>query len=73
MLKLLVAVDGSEHSIHAIDYLLGKLAPIARGSEIHLLNVQPPVPGGSVAASVLGKDRIKQHHEEEGRAALAPA
>lgn len=73
MLKLLVAVDGSDHSVRTIDYLLGKLKPIVQGAEIHLLNVQPPVPGGSYAASVLGKDRLKQHHEQEGRAALAPA
>ena len=73
MLKVLVAVDGSNHASRAIDYMLGKLRPVLDRAEIHLLNVQPPVPGGARAAAMLGKQRMKEYHEAEGRAALAPA
>lgn len=73
MLKLLVPVDGSEFSSRALDHLLVKMAWLLKESEIHLLNVQPPVPGGGLAASLLGHERMKQHHQEEGMAALQPA
>lgn len=72
-MKLLLAVDGSECSNRAVDYLLAKMVWLRTGGEIHLLNVQPPVPGGSQAAAVLGQERLKQHHQEEGLAALQPA
>lgn len=73
MLKLLLAVDGSEYTIRAVDYLLQKMRPLVDRAEIHLLNVQPPIPGGGHVAAVLGHERVKQHHHDEGMAALQPA
>lgn len=73
MLKLLVPVDGSEHSSRTIDYLLKNINGYKDGAEIHLLNVQPPMPYGSRVSSVIGHDQINQYHHDEGMAALKAA
>ena len=73
MLKLLVPVDGSESSSRAVDHLIKKLAWFKIKAEIHLLNVQHPIPYGSRVSSVVGHDKIAQFHQEEGMAALKNA
>jgi len=73
MLKLLVPVDGSESSSRAVDHLIKKLAWFKIKAEIHLLNVQHPIPYGSRVSSVVGHDKIAQFHQEEGMAALKKA
>src|SRR5215204_1772197 len=73
MLKLLIAVDGSEYTMRALDYLLQKMPAVLQTAEVHLLNVQPAIPGGSHVSAVLGHERVKQHHHDEGMAALQPA
>ena len=70
MLKLLVQVDGSEHSGNTIDYLLKNINWYKDGVEIHLLNVQRPMPYGQRVSSVIGHDKINQYHHDEGMAAL---
>jgi len=73
MLKFLVPVDGSESSNRAVDHLVKRLGWFKDGVEIHLLNVQHPVPYGDRVSSVVGHDRIAQFHQEEGMAALKTA
>ena len=73
MLKLLVPVDGSGSSGRAVDHLIKKLGWFKDGAEIHLLNVQPPVPYGNRVSSVIGHDQLAQYHQEEGKAALKNA
>lgn len=73
MLNLLVPVDGSESSSRAIDYLIRKLGCLKDGAEIHLLNVQHPIPYGNRVSSVIGHDKLAQFHQEEGTAALKNA
>jgi len=73
MLKFLIAVDGSESSNRAVDYLIKKLDLFKDGVEIHLLNVQHLIPYGDRVSSVVGHDRIAQFHQEEGTAALQTA
>lgn len=73
MLKFLVPVDGSEYSSRTIDYLLKNINGYKDGAEIHLLNVQPPMPYGSRVSSVIGHDQINQYHHDEGMAALKAA
>lgn len=70
MLKLLLPVDGSEQDLAAVRYA-ARLATDRPGSTIRLFNVQPPLTGS--AASFLGAKPVRQYHEDEGRAALAPA
>ena len=69
-MKLLVPVDGSKCSNRAVDHLLKKLDWYKGGVEIHLLNVQHPIPYGRRVSSVVGHDRIAKYHEEEGLVAL---
>jgi len=73
MLKVLVPVDGSESSGRAVDFLIKELGWFKGGAEIHLLNVQPPLPYGKRVSSVLGHDQLAQYHQEEGMAALKNA
>jgi nucleotide-binding universal stress UspA family protein len=73
MPKFLVAVDGSAPSNRAVDQLIAHLGMLKETAEIHLLNVQHPIPYGSRVSSVVGHDRIAQFHREEGMAALKTA
>jgi len=73
MLKFLVPVDGSEPSVRAVDHLMKQLGGFKEAAEIHLLNVQHPIPYGNRVSSVVGHDKLAQYHKEEGMAALKPA
>jgi len=71
MLRILVAVDGSESSDRAVSHLLKKLAWYKEPVEVHLLNVQPPLPE-RVARAVPG-GQLHDYHRENGEAVLASA
>lgn len=73
MLKLLMPVDGSESAVNSVSLMIPKLAWFKDGVEIHLLNVQNPMPYGNRVSSVLGQDKVKQYHHDEGLAALQPS
>ena len=69
MFRILVPVDGSDNSDHAVEYLITKAARFAEPLEIHLLNVQHSFPG-----TIRGVQReAQQVHHDEGVAALASA
>ena len=72
-MKLLVPVDGSKSSNRAVDHLLKKLGWFKGGVEVHLLNVQHPIPYGRRVSSAVGHDRVAKYHQEEGLAALKAA
>ena len=69
MLRLLVPVDGSENSNRVVRYVLKLAAELKEPLEIHLLNVQHPLPGTIKGVS----EQAKQFHSEEGLVALAGA
>ena len=73
MLRFLVAVDGSAPSNRAVDHLIKQLGALKEESEVHLLNVQHPIPYGNRVSSVVGHDTIAQFHREEGMVALKTA
>ena len=73
MLKMLLPVDGSESSMRAVEFALKKRDWYKDPVEIHLLNVQPPLPFGSRVSSILGHDKVEQYHRDEAMAALKPA
>lgn len=73
MVKMLMPVDGSESAVSAVAHMINKLEWFKDGVEIHLLNVQNPMPYGNRVSSVLGHDKVKQYHHDEGLAALQPA
>lgn len=70
MRKLLLPVDGSDHSLSAVRHVI-KLHRNNEPLEIHLLNVQPPVRGDVTA--FVPQDVVDDFHIEEGEKALAPA
>ena len=70
MIKILVAVDGSENSNRAVDYVL-RLAQISCVLlEAHVLNVQPPVSFGDIKKFV-GQEALNTYYHDEGATALA--
>lgn len=70
MEKILFPVDGSDHAVRAAEFLIASRAKQAKagGLELHLLNVQTPLP--SLASQAAGAERVRQHHHDEGIAAL---
>lgn len=71
MSKVLVPIDGSESSLHAVDIVIKAVAE-GRKLEVHLLNVQPQIVSGH-ARMYLKKDLIDEYYKEEGEKALKPA
>jgi len=71
MTKILVGVDGSEHSKRAIEHLL-KFLPSQGPQEIHLLNVQIPIESGH-ARMFVSKEQLDEYYRDEGLAALKGA
>jgi nucleotide-binding universal stress UspA family protein len=70
MTKILVAVDGSENAIRAVDFVL-RLAQNSRETlEVHVLNVQPPVTFGDIKKYV-GQEALNAYYHDEGAKALA--
>jgi nucleotide-binding universal stress UspA family protein len=66
-------VDGSAPSSRAVDHLIKQVGVLKERAEIHLLNVQHPIPYGGRVSSVVGHDKIAQFHREEGMAELKAA
>lgn len=69
MLRVLVLIDGSENSIRVVNFVLKQVSVMKEPLDIHLLNVQHPLPGTIIGVS----EQAKQFHNEEGVAALAGA
>jgi YjbE family integral membrane protein len=71
--RVLLAVDGSEGSAHAVRYLIGMRRALRepQALDVHLLNVQRSV-SGDVSRFVAG-ETLKEYHREGSEKALAPA
>ena len=69
MLKVLVPIDGSENCLRAVRYMIAQTALYKEPVEVHLLNVQHPLPG--VVRGVHGE--AEKLHHDEGIKALAGA
>ena len=67
MRKVLVPVDGSDHSLHVAQFLVRQAGEFKTPLEIHLLNVQHPLPGTIKGVA----EQARQFHNEEGLKALA--
>ena len=73
MLKILVPIDGSEQDSRVIARLLGMMALYQEEVELHLLNVQYPMPYGGRISTIIGHDQIEKYHQEQGADALKKA
>ena len=70
-MRILIPVDGSDRSLAAVRHVAGALAPATSALEIHLLNVQPPVP--AAAATFIDSAVLRDYHRDEGTKALSGA
>lgn len=67
----LVPVDGTEISLKPVDWLVVHHDDWKETPAIHLLSVQPALPGD--VSGFVGADQVKDFHREEGLKALAKA
>jgi nucleotide-binding universal stress UspA family protein len=73
MKRVLVPVDGSDCSLRAVAYVVGDrtLCAAADGYEVHLLNVQAPLPRD--VTQFVGHTQVADFHRAESERALQPA
>jgi YjbE family integral membrane protein len=72
-LKMLISIDGSPASLRAAEFAVRKKDWYKGPVELHLINVQPPMPFGSSVSSAVGHDAVTKYHQDEAAAALEPA
>lgn len=70
MIKILVPIDGSDHSDRIISQLLKTVALYKETVELHVLNVQPPVPYSNKVSHAIGHEQVEKYLQEEGEHAL---
>jgi nucleotide-binding universal stress UspA family protein len=70
MLKVLLAFDGSDSALRAVDYLINRVATGSGAMQVHLVNVQPSLHGN--VSRFVNSEQLRQYHHEEGMAALKP-
>ena len=71
MFKVLILVDGSENSDRAVSHVIGLVPLLKDDLEIHLLNVQPTVPGN--VRRHISQEELNKYHHDEAIVALASA
>jgi len=72
-MRILVAVDGSRHSLDAVQCLVDHADWYREPPEVLLVTVHLPVPKLPRMRVVVGKSQIERYYREEGEAALAAA
>ena len=72
-MKILLAVDGSKHSLAAVDCLIEHADWYREKPVVELVTVHLPVPKLPRMGLVVGRNQIQRYYEEEGDAALAAA
>lgn len=72
MFRILVAVDGSENSLRAVEHVLQMARGGCQPLEVHVLNVQPEIPFADVKRFI-GEKAINDYYHDEGAKALRPA
>ena len=71
MTNALIPVDGSEVSLHAVQFMIEQIKH-KRLSGLVVLTVQAPILSGNIK-QFLNQETIDAYHQEEGEKALAPA
>jgi len=72
MLKILLAVDGSQGAVRATRELIKHVGLYKETPEVELLTVRPPLPVGGLSGIVVNRQMIDRYYREEGEKALAP-
>jgi nucleotide-binding universal stress UspA family protein len=65
-MKILLAVDGSECSLAAVDYLIKSAALYREAPTVELLTVHAPLPHPAGSGLVLGHKQFEDYYREEG-------
>jgi nucleotide-binding universal stress UspA family protein len=74
MLKILLAVDGSESALRATRKLVETAGWFREPLQVELVTVHLPIPQvGGFSGVVLTHEMIQRHYQEEGAKALAPS
>jgi nucleotide-binding universal stress UspA family protein len=69
-MKLVLAVDGSEFTQKALDFLVAHESLVGPGGDLLVLNVQPALP--NTVSHVVGPAAIKDFHHDEANKVLDP-
>jgi nucleotide-binding universal stress UspA family protein len=72
-MKILVAVDGSAHALHAVRSVVDHAGWYRRKPEVLLVTVHLPVPRLPRMGLAVGRQQIRKYYDEEGAARLAAA
>jgi nucleotide-binding universal stress UspA family protein len=67
----LIAIDGSDPSLKAVDHVIHETANHSKPAQIYLVNVQPPLPND--VTRFIDNKTVEDFHREAGDAALAAA
>jgi nucleotide-binding universal stress UspA family protein len=70
MSKIVLAVDGSEHALHAAAQLVAMAGQWKEQPEILPINVHAPLPRANMMAKVVGKSELQRFYHESGEAAM---
>lgn len=73
MLKILLAVDGSESAVRATRKLIEMLPFYKEVPQVDLVNVREPVPVVGRSGTVTTHDMVQLYYKEESDRALAPS
>jgi nucleotide-binding universal stress UspA family protein len=72
-MRILVAVDGSKHSLDAVQCVVDHADWYRRKPEVLLVTVHLPVPKLPRMGLAVGRNQIRKYYDEEGAARLAAA
>ncbi len=72
-MKILLAVDGSKHSLKAVKCLIEHADWYCEKPAVELVNVHLPVPKIRGMGAVVGARQVRRYYDREGRAALSKA
>src|SRR5437773_9095563 len=72
-MKILLAVDGSKHSLKAVKCLIEHAGWYHEMPAVELVNVHLPVPRIRGMNAVVGASQIRRYYDREGKAALSKA
>src|SRR5438132_12945795 len=72
-MKILLAVDGTAHSLDAVKCLVDHADWYREKPQVELVTVHRPVPRLPGMGAAVGKAQIERYYQEEGEQALAEA
>jgi nucleotide-binding universal stress UspA family protein len=72
-MRILVAVDGSKHSLNAVQFLIEHSGWLKDAPELDLVTVHLPVPRLPGMGAAVGKAQLDKYYQEESERCLAGA